>query len=362
MSSAKYKKGLYSLLCIICAFLLTMGETVAQEAPYFAWQHIKNGLSHNWATIIKEDQKGYLWVGTYGGLNRYDGTSFQTFEHVKGDPRSLPGNEIRAILEDRTGEIWVGTNDGLAHFNRFDQKFDVWRQEENNDTGLASPFVTSLLERNNGELWIGSTGGINALNVERNQLSNIKFEEHGSIPITGLFQDNKNRIWIGSELNVFLYYPDTNVLRIVNDEKGEPIISGFSEMIQAQNGHFWLTTGESGASRLEEVEEGFFAVLNLRKSDDPKKSIGNNRVNAIYEGKNGLIWLAPENEGMVIYNPASEEIYRYKSDKHRSESISSNSIWEIYEDKAERIWLGYFNKAISLSDHSVGNFHMSTKA
>jgi len=69
---------------------------------------IEDGLSQNAGLAIFQDSRGYLWVGSQDGLNRYDGYSFKIFKHDPDDPNSLSHNGILAIAEDTDASIWIG--------------------------------------------------------------------------------------------------------------------------------------------------------------------------------------------------------------------------------------------------------------
>ena len=70
---------------------------------------IEDGLSQNAGLDIFQDSRGYLWIGTQDGLNRYDGYSFKVYKHDPDDPTSLSHNSILEIAEDSKGFLWIGT-------------------------------------------------------------------------------------------------------------------------------------------------------------------------------------------------------------------------------------------------------------
>src|SRR5574339_432614 len=78
---------------------------------------IEDGLSQNAGLDIFQDSRGYLWIGTQDGLNRYDGYGFKIFKHDPDDPTSLSHNSILAVAEDTKGYLWIGTWGG--GLNRF---------------------------------------------------------------------------------------------------------------------------------------------------------------------------------------------------------------------------------------------------
>src|SRR3954465_4027393 len=81
------------------------------------WLGIEQGLSNNAVISICQDHNGFLWFGTYDGLNRYDGYGFKIFHNSIGDSTSLAINNIYTIEEDNNHHIWVGGQKGLSVYN-----------------------------------------------------------------------------------------------------------------------------------------------------------------------------------------------------------------------------------------------------
>jgi len=105
-----------------------------------------DGLVQNNVTALCEDRRGYLWIGTRGGLSRFSDGEFTNFTTEDG----LPSNGVRCLSEDRHGHLWVGTDGGIARFNR--QVFQTLRS-----TPIAP--ANCLCEGGQGEMWIGTIEG-----------------------------------------------------------------------------------------------------------------------------------------------------------------------------------------------------------
>src|SRR5687767_8670702 len=84
----------------------------------------KNGLSCNRSNAVLQDSKGFYWIATDDGLNRFDGSSCKIFRNVKNDSTSLTVNYCNNILEDDLGNIWVGTNMGMNRYIYAQDKFE----------------------------------------------------------------------------------------------------------------------------------------------------------------------------------------------------------------------------------------------
>ncbi len=327
-----------------------ISHSIAQiKGPDFQWKHISNRLSHNRVHSILEDHQGFLWIGTHSGLNRYDGQNFRIFEHNKEEERSLPGNEIHTLFEDAKGELWVGTDNGLARFNRSDEKFDLWIPDQAQPTDFINADVKTIIEFGNGELWVGTGIGIFSVDESRYFMKKINFETSAQFHVQALLEDNSGKIWIGTSEDLYFAEANSRNIQSPSMRNGEKINATIIDIIQGKNKRIWVSTESKGVFELF----GNNDIYEYRKFDNTPggtHNLGSMRVNSMAEDANGQIWLAPENQGLVVYNPHSDRLTKYKSNRFNEASISTNSIWDIYHDVTGRIWLGTFNKGISLMD------------
>src|SRR3954468_10517906 len=118
------------------------------------------GLSQATTYTIAQDQKGFLWVGTQDGLNRFDGSGFRAYRHERGDPQSLTDNNVPALAAAADGGVWVGTQaGGLDFYDPATDHFTHYRADPSNPLALASNHVTALLRDRRNRLWVATNGG-----------------------------------------------------------------------------------------------------------------------------------------------------------------------------------------------------------
>ena len=121
---------------------------------------IENGLSQNAGLAIFQDSKGYLWIGSQDGLNRYNGFDFKIYKHDPEDPKSISHNSILAITEDKDGYLWIGTwGGGLDRFDPITETFVSYRSDPNEPSSLSNDTVTSIKQDSKGALWVGTLAG-----------------------------------------------------------------------------------------------------------------------------------------------------------------------------------------------------------
>jgi len=126
---------------------------------------VENGLSENFVRCIFQDSKGYLWIGTDDGLNKFDGYSFKIFRYEPGNPNSLSDYAINAIVEDKNGILWIATREGLNRFDPQTETFKIFRHNPDDKNSLCNNFIFSLYADSRNNLWIGTRSGLNLLDL-----------------------------------------------------------------------------------------------------------------------------------------------------------------------------------------------------
>ena len=109
-----------------------------------------------------QDRRGFIWIGTYNGLNRYDGYRFKTYKPDPKNPNSLGGLFVSALFEDRSGILWIGTDQGLNRFDPATERFTHFRADPNNPNGLSG-FPEHITQDRDGMLWLATHNGLDRL-------------------------------------------------------------------------------------------------------------------------------------------------------------------------------------------------------
>jgi ligand-binding sensor domain-containing protein len=121
------------LLIMFCFLSLHLFAQVDQRLTV-SWKPYvlgtEQGLSSNFCYALAQDRKGFLWIATHDGLNRYDGYEFRVYRHNPSDPHSLPGNTITAVQVDNRNRVWVIADGMLAVFDPEKERFDTMRYPE----------------------------------------------------------------------------------------------------------------------------------------------------------------------------------------------------------------------------------------
>ncbi len=293
--------------------------TFSQDRP-LRFDHLtsNDGLSTNGVRAILQDRNGFLWVGTYNGLNRFDGYSFTTFLPDEDDPTSLNGTSVNGLYEDPDGIIWVATiPGGLNRYDPTTETFTHYTYDEDDPTSLNDDGLVDLYPARDGGLWLATvSGGLN------------KFD-----PTTETFTH-------------YTHDPDdpTSV--------ADGIIW---DVIEDQDGYVWLATASGGLNKFDPTTETFTRYTH--DEDDPT-SISADRVATVYEDSDGTIWAGTWATGLNKFDPATETFTRYLADLGLSEDPARSAVRAILEDRDGNFWLGVFDGAefaLMLFDRATGD-------
>ncbi len=123
---------------------------------------IENGLSNNSVTCIYQDRFGFLWVGTYDGINRYDGYNFKVYRHRLNDSSTLINNRITNIAEDDENRLWIGTKKGVSTWSNSTQRFSlVYYHPDtttNDSRGLIDMPTNEVIADGKGNIFMACNG------------------------------------------------------------------------------------------------------------------------------------------------------------------------------------------------------------
>ena len=187
------------MLLLLWMLLSALLASARESSLYFEKITVQNGLSHNKVNCILQDQRGFIWLGTDDGLNRFDGKRFLHFRSSRNDSTKLSGNIITDLLEDREGRIWIATADGGLVC--YDHKLPPQQQFRNcrNRIAGAPPVysINTLLEDPQGYLWLG-TSGHDVIRYDKKK-DLYRSITTSSKTILDLCLDSQGMIWVGRQ-------------------------------------------------------------------------------------------------------------------------------------------------------------------
>lgn len=335
-------KKIFSILTFI--FLAVLNILFAQHNRIrFEKISIEQGLSQSSVIAVLQDRKGFMWFGTYDGVNRYDGFKFKIFRHKHDDSTSLTHNLVGKIYEDRYGELWLGTNGGLNKYVRDKESFIQYIQDDSNPNSISNNRIRDIYEDRNGALWIGTENGLNKFDREKNIF--IKYYHNPNEPksisnnfIRVIHEDEFGNLYLGTNdgLNIFNRNENVFICYKHNQKDIYSISSNIIYCIAEDETSLWIGTG-NGLNRFDKKSGKFFRYQN---NPNDKSSLSDNVVRSVLVDRLDELWVGTYNGGLAKFDRKKSNFVHYKHYSNDPYSIGSNSVWRIYEDRSGILWIG----------------------
>lgn len=375
------------------------------------FQHlsIDEGLSQSSVRSLLEDSKGFIWVGTEDGLNRFDGYRFEVFRPDPEDANSLSEGIIYELLEDRSGFIWIGTyQSGLDRFDPRTHEFTHYKHQPGEPNSISSDRVLAILEDRSGIIWVATSAGVDQFDPQRGAWRHFALASAGGdkeTPVAALtlLEDSSGVLWVGTANGLarfdpvgerLIFYSDTPVgstgirqdavQAIWEDSRGElwlgTVNSGLLLLDQDRKTHtrFQFDMGDATSISSDSVNAiyedpwgvlwvGTDAGLNrfnpvagrfIRYQHDPQapSSLSDDQVECLLGDRSGGLWIGTAYGGLNRYDRRSEQFSIYQVQADTSEGPGTNSIWSIYEDKHGILWLGTNGGGLERLDRETGRW------
>ncbi len=309
---------------------------------------ISKDLSNNDVTSIAQDHSGFLWVGTKEGLNKFDGESFKVYNQTY-EENSLPNSNVGSLLVQEDNTLWVGTFNGLCYYNREKDSFiRVSLQGTNYDpVNLERHDIRSIEEDDNGTVWVANERE-GVFYKKRNTENFVQFEIPGLKRPTALLLDQDSILWIGTYRNGLIRF-DLNTKQFQkftpDPEEAQSIsISYVQDLALDKNGDLFIS-GELGLDK-------------LTKGGNKFRHYGSKRYNygEMLNDSQGRFWVCVQNGGVLMYNEAQDDFYKFENDPLDPQNNLSFSYWSIHEDHEHRIWLGSTIGGLTVVDQGLNRF------
>jgi signal transduction histidine kinase/ligand-binding sensor domain-containing protein/AraC-like DNA-binding protein len=343
------KTSFHFLLLIVNIFTLSTIQLFPQR-DNLVFEHfsIDQGLSEPIVTDVIQDKMGYLWISTWGGIERYDGYSFTSFKHDPVDSTSFANTFAQTLYEDKAGYIWVGTWRGLEKFDRNTGAFTHFTPHPFGPGTEWSNHVLSIYEDKFGILWIGTQDGLNILDRSTGKFQCFRYDsaDPGSIShnsINAFYEDKAGSLWIGTgggldkldrKSGRFLHYWHDSESRngfIKNRTTSQYWIKSIHE---DNSGILWLGTN---GGLVELNPENRKSIIYFH---DPKnqRSLSHNNIITLCQDPSGTLWVGTEN-GLDAFNKKTKEFINYFHDEKNPGSLSSGSINSILWERSGTLWI-----------------------
>jgi ligand-binding sensor domain-containing protein/putative methionine-R-sulfoxide reductase with GAF domain len=330
---------------VVLLLLLLPVATRSQSRYHFSTLSMEQGLSANSIWSICQDKYGFMWFGTTGGLNRYDGHSIRTYLHDPKDSFSIPGNVVYWIHRDNLGDMWFACGyGGVVRYNYAKDRFEKFEGYESmkKQVGHAAP-VWRVGEDQRKRIYINCGGACFRYTPGSGKMEDLTPLFKGKIDWVGVSMDipqGPDSLWIVTDNGLFLHLLEANTLEYIEFDNKELGVGhpGFSDGSFINEEEMILTTPRSG-----------FVFFNTKtKEFRPAPAPYNPSVSKIHTGSGNIItdsrgraWIANSVFGLIEYTKARQPVsikadpgYPYR----HPEQEGHGKI--LYEDRDGNIWYG----------------------
>ena len=386
---------------ILFAFLLIL-PLMAAGAYLFKTLDTRNGLTISQINCILKDSRGYIWLGTPGGLYRYDGYTFRNFQSNSQDGSSLPDSYIISIQETLEGSLFIETSAGFCVYHPAGENFErdmkqvyarmgindkptivyidkhknLWaaipnkgvaaynmQQQQHYEfgytddvTGIPTGNICSISECRDGALIVYDDGRIVCCDIMHQQhtvwqTSHIAQQQLRKTKTLKAFADQMDNIWLYGQGTLMVYNKSANTWNTtIGDQLGltsvntDRIVNGIAG---DRKGNIWIGTDRAGLVRVN--------VNNYTMEAVQPQAVNSNRdlpgiisIQSVYIDDTDLLWVGTEKSGLAYYG---DNIYKFQSQLN-------GDITAIAQTPDGHIWYGTGDKGIigydgALASHKV---------
>ncbi len=381
---------------LLFLFYLIPATGWAQQYSFINYS-IEEGLAQSQVEVIFQDQKGYLWFGTIGGISRFDGKNFTNYSTEEG----LISNQVNSMMQDSKGNIWIGSQKGITRFNGIAfTSFDLYKELSYNN-------VNDLMEDREGNLWVATNGqGISKVDPQKlmafdkatapgKEVASLEeifrnYHVKDGLPhpiVRSIVTDKDGKLWVGTRKGVCVYRGD----------RFEPILEehlankNISQIKVDHTGNLWFCTLGNGVFKydghvvvnylskdglisdwirsMEEDNQGntwFVSKNGISKYDGSgfknfteKEGLSPNNIRCIKEDREGNLWLGTYGKGVLKFTGESFVIY------NTFEGLSNDIVMSVVEDKDQNLWFSTYGSGLTkyVMDPEQGKYvvHYTTR-
>lgn len=338
----------------------------------------EDGLSHDGVRAIIKDRDGFMWFGTWDGINRFDGQNFVTYKTRPGDSSSLRLNRIEKIVEDKQGYLWLEVYDNqIYRFDKRNKKFlsvaGILAKSK-----IHNILFNGVVVDENGYIFLSTVN--QGLFVVRNTAEGTpEINRYGSGLVNFFHTDQQQQLWVGTEKGMCLFGLDQSGIYRSKSINIGPGQSETYTCIAEDKAHIWIGT-KDGRLICYDKSSGVFSRQQIAQSrlNDILVSKNGNRIYitaanslitanvldksiakatmsgaapmySIYEDKSGLLWIEPEKHGLIKYDP-HQDTFKYFFHENDANFFNSAKDYKVFEDHTGRVWMsmkgggfGYYN-------------------
>jgi ligand-binding sensor domain-containing protein len=294
------------------------------------------GLPNTWVTSVVQDSYGFLWVGTQGGVGRYDGRRMRVWRADPEDPDAIGSSFVTAMAASPSGAIWIGTGDaGLYRYDSTTDRLRAFRAGTEQAGALAADLVSAILVDRQRRLWVGAGKTLHVFDETTKRFKRYRVGNENTVSyITTIVEGEDGSLWIGTDVGLYRIDAGTG-------EELERLEEGvFGSIIRAvlvdRYGSLWVGT-DQGLVRRD--ASGQLSVVSSASTGGGR--LTDDRITTLFEDAAGNLWVGT-GSGVNRIGPDRGRIERFELDStYRDETASyPRMVTALYQDTSGVMWIG----------------------
>ena len=332
--------------------LLTTFSAISQVNTYkFTHITVDEGLSHTDAKQVREDSKGFIWIATLFGLDRYDGYRIKRFAN-NNDPSNIAfKNRIRSLYPDEDGMIWLSTEDGVQCFNSKTEKFIVLKQTP---TSGATWGYHKIVKLKKNILVLLSLGKIRLFKINDSLLQIIPIHFEEGLQFFDFTTDGSGNCWLASNKGIWVLKADGSLLHskitVTNNKNQEQTILKISFN---NEGSLVLAVGNDIIKTIQTGQE----ILREKLAEiygEKKYHVTSGQILDILQDQHKNYWVST-NEGLLRID-FNWNLLQVITDKSQNSGLTTNYLDRLYIDKSDCLWVCTFGGGVNITDLNAKPF------
>ncbi|QKJ30768.1 response regulator [Mucilaginibacter mali] len=351
----------------------------------------EDGLSHDGVTCIVKDHEGFMWFGTWDGINRFDGHHFVSYKSAPGDMSRFKNDRIDQIVEDQTNHLWLkGYDNNIYRFDKRTEHFELVA-DKLTSAGHKQLLFEKIFETQSGDVWLVSKGkGLVLFPKNDTTLNHFTFytkegdaaHQLPSNTVSFYHQDDAGNIWIGTPAGLaFIKHTGPGVYRsqLLDKRIVGPgdfrSAAGDDQYLYFSTSQGQLITYQKKTGRLTSINITPGGLNRLLRSKSRRVLYGttasgeiltvditggrvSSRVNcnagglsSMYEDKSGNLWVAPDKGGIIRYAPGDGSLHWF-TQVNDAKYNANGDRFRVFEDNNGVVWaslkgggFGWYNAA-----------------
>jgi signal transduction histidine kinase/ligand-binding sensor domain-containing protein/CheY-like chemotaxis protein/AraC-like DNA-binding protein len=357
------------ILWLVLSFLPSYHLQAQLTNYYFTHLAEEDGLSDNTVFCALVDSRGYAWLGTSNGLNRWDGVNIKVFKSNPKDSTMLSSSTIKDLVEDQFGNIWIATvGGGLNRYNPIREQFEVFRADPDNAQSISGNNVVSLLLDADSVLWSGTfNDGFNRYDPETNTFKAFNLKGNFTNPkeafkrnsVHDIIQDysNKEILWIAGDDGLYKFNKTTEDIQwYPSSATGTQGMSVHQIWMDSPDA-LWVGTYGGGIAKVNPSNPEQWRYYPPLQAEWENRSAAHNIIFGLARKSKDQFWVSSFDQGCGIFNTRTRRYQFFKPSHSNRYSISSEKVNQVYIDPQDRVWVLHQKDGISIHDPATHLFN-----